>query len=171
VGNIINNIWTCKGDSIYMSSFIFKIPSRKCHIKHTLFWSKYWHLRSAVVRYLVVYLAIQSMPIINKTTSLIPAPWQLIQFVGYLWQVGCFVWVLNHPPTLITDWHDITDILLNVSKTPIPIKQAIYFLWSILLIIVCPIVLFLLTIMVSVLLRFTTSDYSFVIFRLFLSLT
>ena len=154
-----------------MSSFIFKIPSRKCHIKHTLFWSNYWHLRFAVVKYLLLHLAIQSMSIINKTTSLIPAPWQLIQFVGYLWQVGCFVWVLSHPPTLITDWHDITDILLKVSKTPIPIKQSIYFLWSILLIIVCPIVLFLLTIMVSVLLRFTTSDYSFVIFRLFLSLT
>ena len=126
---------------VFTCHLLFSKYPHESAILNTLFWSNYWHLRFAVVKYLLLHLAIQSMSIINKTTSLIPAPWQLIQFVGYLWQVGCFVWVLSHPPTLITDWHDITDILLKVSKTPIPIKQSIYFLWSILLIIVCPIVL------------------------------
>ena len=43
------------------------------------------------------------------------------------------------------------------------------FMCNVLQIVVCPVVLFLLTIVLSVLLRFTDSDYPFGIFKLFLS--
>lgn len=131
-----------KGDSIYRSSFIFKIISLKCHIKHTLFWSKYCHHRSAVVRYLVLNLTIQSMSIITKTTSLIPVPLagDKMYRLPVIGRVLCM--------DIQSTFNNITDILLKVSKTPIPIKQSINCLWSILLIIVCSIVIFLLTMMV-----------------------
>lgn len=65
------------------------------------------------------------MSIITKTTSLIPVP--LAGDKMYRLPVIGRMLCMDIQSTFnnITDWHDITDILLKVSKTPIPIKQSI----------------------------------------------
>jgi hypothetical protein len=42
----------------------------------------------------------------------------VIKFVSDLWQVGGFLWVLQFPPPIKIDRHDITEILLKVVDTP-----------------------------------------------------
>jgi hypothetical protein len=72
----------------------------------------------------------QSVPITTKVVNTNPIHGQVysiqhyvIKFVSDLRQVGCFLLVLRFPPTIKTDCHDMTVILLKVALNIIKQKR------------------------------------------------